>query len=833
MQELRYAFRKLRREPGFAAVAVLTLALGIGAATAAFSAVDAVLLRPPPYTEPDRLVLLWHRSGATGSGRLRISAPDVAEFREQSTLFRDFAFVASPRDALLGAPAASPGPAPVHARLGRVSPNLFSVLGVTAAVGRMFRPGESVLPPEALADSAPPPPPGVVVLSHRLWRQRFGADPEVVGRTVRVDGAAMRVVGVLESDFELLLPGEAGVPPAADAWTPLRFPLSRFRRAERLRDQDSDNTGAVIGRLRRGVTLARAREEMARVAAGQRREVAFYDAAEMGIAVVPMLGDAVARARPALLALGGAVVLVLLIACMNVSNLLLARAAGREGELAIRRALGAGRGRLARQLLTEAGVLGALGAAAGLAVAYWCVELFDVVAPAGVPRLESAAVDAPVLAFALGTAVAATLLAGGLPSLLAARFARRGALRVRNARARRPSLRRALVVSQVALCLSLLAGTGLLFRSFAGLQRVDPGFRPEGLLTFRATLPPGSVGGPAARAELMDRLLARVRAVPGVRSAGLVGGLPLGGGVWTQPYGVGERPLAGGGTGDEANFRVITSDYFRAMGTRLLAGRSFTAEENLVEARRVVIVDATLARSIAAGGDAVGRELVFPLDGDPVRAEVVGVVEPVRHADLRHPGRETLYVPYRQEASRDVTVAVRVLEGGEGAMLAVIRRAAGEFAAAGAFPVYDFRPMSAYVERTLAPDRFALSAFAALGLSALFLAALGLYGLLAEGVARRTREIGVRKALGASDRGITRRFLRQGLLLVAVGLASGWVLSLAMARVTSGLLYGVSPADPLTHLTCAAVLSAAGAAACLVPAIRASRVDPAVALRVE
>ncbi len=834
IQDLRGALRQLRRSPGFAAAVVLTLALGIGANTAAFSAVHAVLLRPPPYADPDRLVLLWHRADATGSNRLRISASDVAQYRERSRSFDGFAFVASPRDALLGlerAVASRRNP-PSHVRLGRVSPNLFSVLGAKTAVGRTFLPGESVLPSAALEDSAPPPPPGVVVLSHGLWRERFGADPNVVGRAVRIDGTPMRVVGVLRPDFELLLPHEAGIPPEADAWTPLRVPLARFRRVERLRDQDSDNTGAVIGRLRPGITLGRARAEMTRIAAGQREEVAFYRDAEIGIDVVPMQEDAVARARPALLALTVAVTFVLLIACLNVANLLLARATGREGELAVRHALGADRGRLARQLLTEAGVLGALGAGAGLLLATWALGLLPALAPAGVPRLEGVALDGAVFAFTLGVALAATLLAGGFPALLASRRAGRAALRARDPGAARPVLRRALVVSQVALCLALLTGTGLLLRSFAGLQRVDPGFRSEGLITFRVTLPPGSVGGPAERAELLDRLLERVRGVPGVEHAGLVGGLPLAGEVWTQPYGIGGRPPDVWG-GDEADFRVITSDYFRAMGTRLLAGRFFTEEEDVVEEGRVVIVDRSLAERIAPDGSAVGRRLSFPLDGDPVSAEVVGVVEPVRHATLRRTGRETLYVPYRQEASRDVTVAVRTSASRERTQLASVRNAAEEVAAGEGLPIFHVRPMAAYVARALAPNRFALVTFTLLGIVALLLAVVGLYGVIAEAVASRTREIGVRMALGAAAGDVRRHFLARGLGLVAAGVGGGLLLALASARVLTGLLFDVSPTDPATYLAVAALLAATATAATWIPAHRASRLDPATALREE
>jgi putative ABC transport system permease protein len=828
-RDLRFAARALRKSPGFTLVAVFTLAIGIGASSAIFSVVDAVLLESPSYRDPDRLVVLWHRMLGLGSERTQISGPDVVEFEEAAESFQGFAFTNGAVDIVLEDQGAGE-----HARVGLVTPNFFSILGVDPIAGRTFLPDEALIPPDAIQDSAFTPPPSTLVLSHGLWQQRFGGDPNAVGRSVRLSGVPMTIVGVLPADFELLLPPGVGLDRDADAWTPLRIPLASFRRAEGLRDQDSDNTGAVIGRLVPGVTLEQATAEMETIAARQRNDVSYYRNADMRIQLAPIQDDAVRHARPALLALLGAVGFVLLIACLNIANLLLARGAKRHMEMALRSTLGASRSRLLRQVLTEGALLAALGATFGILVAVWGVDLLLALGPEDLPSVGEVGVDATLLGFTLVCSATAAVLFGAVPGWALAWRTNAESLKEAGPRGgggRRARLRKGLVVTEIALSLALLAGAGLMLRSFAHLQRVDPGFEPAGLLTFQVTLPGASIGGPGARATFMSRLEERVRRLPGVQSVGLVGGLPLSDMVFTQPYGL-EGSSEADWSRNEANFRVVSAEYFETMGTRLLSGRSFTPAENVIEDERVVIVDVELARRVSADGNAVGRQIGVPLDGDPVWATIVGVVENVRYQDLRRPGRETIYAPYRQEASRTVTMAVRS-DRESGGLVRAIRGGVGELETDTPIPLYGFRSMEEYVGRALAPTRFALTLLSLFAGLALVLAAVGLFGVISYAVSHQTREFGVRMALGASAAQVLRQVLLGGLGLASFGVALGIVLAMATSRVLSTLLFGVTQTDALTYAVVALVLISIAAVACWIPARRAATVEPAVALRHE
>jgi putative ABC transport system permease protein len=828
-RDLRFAARALCKSPGFTLVAVFTLAIGIGSSSAIFSVVDAVLIETPPYRDPDRLVLLWHRMLGLGTERARISGPDVVEFESAAASFEGFAFTNGTVDLVLEDQGAEE-----HARVGLVTPDFFSVLGVDPVAGRTFLPDEALLSPGALQDTAFTPPPSALVLSHALWQRRFGGDPGAIGRVIRLSGAPMTVVGVLPPEFELLLPPGVGLAREADAWTPLRVPLASFRRAEGLRDQDSDNTGAVIGRLAPGVTLERARAEMEAIAARQRGEVPYYRNADMRIQLAPIQDDAVRHARPALLALLGAVGFVLLIACLNIANLLLARGTKRQAEMALRSTLGASRARLVRQVLTEGGLLATLGAICGILIAIWGVDLLLAIGPRDLPGVGEVGVNGAVLAFTLASTAAAAVLFSVAPAWALAWRTKAETLKEAGPRGgggRRGRLRRGFVVTEIALSIALLVGAGLMFRSFARLQRVDLGFEPAGLLTFQVTLPGASIGGPGARAAFMSRLEGGVRRVPGVRSVGLVGGLPLSGVVFTQPYGL-EGSSEAGWSRNEANFRVVTAEYFQAMGTRLLSGRLFTAAENVIEDERVVIVDAKLARRVSPEGSAVGRRIGVPLDGDPVWATIVGVVEDVPFQDLRRAGRETIYAPYRQEASRTVTMAVRV-DGAPAGLIPAIRRAASELETDTPIPLHGFRSMEEYVGHALAPTRFALALLSLFAGLALVLAIVGLFGVISYAVSQNTREFGVRMALGANAKQVLRQVLFGGLALAGLGGALGLLLALATSRALSTLLFGVTGTDALTYAVVVLVLVGVAGLACWVPARRAASLEPAVALRHE
>jgi predicted permease len=829
LHDLRNAFRQLAKHRGFATVVVATLALGIGANTAIFSVVNGVLLRPLPYERPDQLTFLWHRAIHTGAEKMRISAPDVVQFREQSRLFQDFAFTNGVADVSL-----ADGREVEHARVGLVTHNFFGVLGVRPLHGRDFLPGEAIVSSARQDDSTAQIPPSVVILGHREWIARFGGDLAVLGRDIELNGARSTVIGVLPADFELHLPPDAGIPTNIDAWTPIRRELAEFRRTDgRLEDQDSDNTGAVIARLGPGVPLEQAQAEMNLIALQQRAAYAGYEQAGIHIDVVPMHVDVVAHVRPVLFTLLGAVGFVLLIACINVASLLLARAGTRRREMALRSALGAGHGRLMRQILTESALLAAMGGILGLLAALWGTELLLRLRPGTVTYVDAVGLDWRVLTFTGAATMLAALLSGIVPALDASHLGSIHALRGHGASAEASGhlrLRRILVVSEVALSIVLLAGAGLMLRSFVRLQDVRPGFEPHGVLTFRVSMAgiPG-YDGPAARAQFLRRMTEQLREVPGVEAAGAVGALPLSGETWTQPYGVEGQP-ATDWPRNQANFRMITSGYFSAIGTRLLSGRFFTAEEDVVEAHRVVIVDEKLAQRLAPDGRAVGITLGFPLDGAPVWAKVVGVVEHVRHETLSRDSRETIYVPYRQEASRDVAIVVRGSAVPE-TMTDPVSRAIASLDPR--LPVFGFRPMDRYVVDALAPTQFVLVLIGVFAGIAVMLAAVGLYGVLSHWVSQRTAEIGVRMALGANQIDILRRVVGSGMTLAGLGTVAGLGLSFVASRVLSGLLFGVTPTDVVTHLGIVLVLATVALIACVIPARRAARVDPVVALRAE
>jgi putative ABC transport system permease protein len=828
LADLRFALRQLAKRPGFTATAVLTLGLGIGATTSVFSVVEAVLLRALPYASPERLVLVWQRIAASAGERMRVPAPDVVDYRERAQSFTDFAFMNRVLDVALG----SEGNAE-HARVGVVTGNLFSVLGVNAELGRVFTAGEGVLPPNAFDDTTFSAPPRMLLLGHRFWSSRFGGDSSVVGRTVQVNNQPMIVVGVLPARFELLTPPHAGITANVDAWMPLRTDLRFFQRDEgEWRDQDSDNTGMVIGRLRAGATLDRARAEMDAVAAGQRAEIPFYREAGMRLDVVPMHADVVGHARLGLLVLFGIVGTVLLVACLNVANLLLTQATGRRREMALRAALGASRRQLARQTFVESGLLAVGGVALGLLLANWGIDLLLVMAPRGIPGLDAVTINGTVLLFAVLISLVAVGIFATTPALKLASSEATESLRGHGSATggrQQAKLRRGLVVSQVALSLVLLIASGLLLQSFMRLQRVRPGFEPAGVLTFNVSLPSRGDFGPGPRAELMRTALDRIEALPGVQGAGLIGGLPLGDVVWAQPFGLPGQSFDEWG-GNEANFRVITSDYFRAMGTRLLAGRAFTSEEDVVEDERVVIVDEALARRVDAGGKAVGSIIGFPLDGRPTWARIVGVVQNVRHEALTGDARPTLYVPYRQEASLTVAIAVRT--GGEPLQLVPQITAAFDEVSAGLpIPVYGFRGLARYVEDALAPARFTATAVGVFAGLALALALVGLYGLMSYGVSQRAREIGVRMAVGARPGRVLSEIIGSGLRLVVIGLGIGLGLAAVTMQGISRLLFEVPAFHPVSYLGIAVLLLTIAGLACYVPARRAARIDPMEVLR--
>ena len=830
-QDLRFGARTFVKSPILTAAAILTLALGLGAITAVYTVVSAVLFSPLPYDEPDELVLLWHRMVNADSRKARISAPDVVDYQEQSRLFEGFAFLGRTLDSSL----VDRGEA-VHVKLSETSTNIFSVLGVPPFLGRSFEPGEGVIPAEILEaddDADVEIPPGSAILSYGLWQHQFGKDPSILGQSVELDGLTYVIIGVMPEGFELLLPPDAGIATDADLWASLRFELDGLQRDEgRSRDQDSDNTGAIIARLKPGVSRAQAQTEMNAIATRQREEIPYYRDAGMQIDVYAMHQDLTRHARPALLALLGAVGIMLLIACLNVASLLLARASQRQRELALRTALGATRFRLVRQVLTESTLLALFGCGLGLLLARVGTDLLLALSPPDLPRLQDVGIDGQVLAFTLAVTVLTTLLVGTVPALSSSLGKSSEVLKqgLRSSPPGRTRVRSSLVIAEIALSLVLLVGSGLMLRSFLLLQRVAPGFDSGGTLTFNMTLRGQErFRGPADRARFIHELEAELSAVPGVEAIGATGLLPLSGGTWTQPYsfrGQDEEARAK----NEANFRMITSGYFSAMGTRLLAGRFFTEEEDLFENERVVIIDEKLAARRESDDSPIGGMLGFPLDGSWTWARVVGVVEHTRHETLRQDSRETLYVPYRQEASRQVTVAIKGSQNPV-TLIEPVRQSAR--ALEPQLLVYQFRTMESYVSDSMAATRFALALIAVFAAVALILASVGLYGLISYLVQQRRREMGIRLALGARPGDLIGSILRRGAVLVAIGLVVGFVVSLAATRALSSLLYGVPSTDLVTYAIVSAILAAVALLACYLPGRRASRIKPMDILKAE
>jgi len=802
--------------------------------------VDRVLLTPPPFDAPENLVLIWNVEDRDGA-RMRVAAPDVQAFRERSRSLESVAFMNRVTD---GAIEANDGSA-AHVRLAAVTENFFEVLGVEPTLGRAFSTAEAggfaTSPEEAATaamavesrDAAGPTP---VVLANGFWRSVYGGDPAIVGSVVRLNGRAATVVAVMGPRFRVDVRPDAGVATDVDAWVPFALPLASLQRTDgRLLDQDSDNTGVAIGRLRGGASFEVAEAEMGSIGDRLRDEM-DAPATGIGIELRRMHDDATAHLRPLLATLLGAATVLLLVACLNVSTLVLARGLARREELVVRSALGAGTSRIARAVLTENALLFFLGMVGATCVAWIGSALLGQALTTKIPivgswgvvsmRVMVASILTGLLFLTLGCAPAMTAVLHGAV-LRGAGW--NGAAVAMGSRASTRS-RNLLVIGQVALSSVLVLGSASLMRHAAELRQIRPGFDPEGALTFNLSLrAPDRYRGPADRARLMREIETTLAEVPRVRAVGLVGALPLGGRRWTQPYGL-PGQAEHEWQSNRADFRVATAGYFYALGVELHEGRTFTLDEDLEEERRVVVVDERLAQRIAPGGSAVGAVIGIPLDGAAVQAQIVGVVGHVRHDDLTTDGREAIYVPYRQEASRDVSFVVRT-EGDPTALAAPVRAAIHRID--DQIPVYDVRPLQAYLEEAIAPTLLALALVVAFAGLTLLAAAVGLYGVVAYEVGRRTKDIGLRMAVGASAREVRRSVLATGLRLGVLGTAAGAVLSLLAVGFVRPTLLGVDVTSPGTWAATALVTLSGALAAAWVPARRASLLDPREALRVD
>ncbi|HEY2798037.1 MAG TPA: ABC transporter permease [Thermoanaerobaculia bacterium] len=802
LQDFRYAVRSLSRSPGFSIAVVATLALGIGANTAVYSLVRGVLFRALPFPAPERLVAVSESYPAKGYPLMVASPPNYLDWKAQS---KSFAVMGAYNTADL---ALSEGREPERLRGTTVTAGFFEALGVAPASGRVFAPGEFSTSNDHVA-----------VLSHGVWRRRFGSDPALVGKTIRLEGEPYLVVGVMPANFRF---PEAG----PDAWVPLTFP-------ENVATQRGAHYLDVVARLAPGTTREQASAEMHAIAGTLERQ--YHDTNEGHSAVVTPLREMLVRSvRPALLTLLGAVAFVTLIACANVANLMLIRASHRGAELAIRTALGAGRWRIARQLLTETFVLAACGAGLGIFLAEIAVEAIVRWSPGDIPRLAEVGVDGGVLAFTAIWTVAAVILCGLAP--VAGVFARApmAALKVAGADSgAQPGparLRRLLVVGELGLALLLLVGAGLLVRSLARLAAVDPGFSADRVLRFDLSLPSARYPDDERIGDLTDRVLGAVRALPGVQSAGATFGLPLTDFRFSSSFRVEGRPEDPAHEAS-AQLRIASRDYFQTVRLPLLAGRSFMPQD-VRGAPVVILASQAAAAKFFPAGDAIGQRLRFGArpGNKRIQGEIIGIVGDVHDEGLANGNTPEFYASLDQSPVGFFTVVLRTTQE-PGTLAAAVRGAIQTIDPE--LPVTQLEPMAEVVSRSIAGPRFTMSLLLVFAATALLLSAVGIYGVTAYAVSQRTRELGIRMALGADGRSVRGLVLRDGLRLAGAGLGLGLIAAFALTRLLRGLLYEVPPTDLVTHAGVALILLGVVLAACWIPARRAARLDPWRALRAE
>jgi putative ABC transport system permease protein len=827
LRDLKYALRAFARRPLFTGVILLTLALGIGSNVAIFSVANAVLFRPLPFKNPGELAFVWTRLPKTNVKRSLVSGPDFKDYQTDATRFKGFAGAIALPGTITGE-----GP-PERITNAYVTWNLLQLLGVRPVLGRTHV-AEDAFPidPKQFGNPDPKLPPNKVVLSYGLWQRRFGGDSSVIGKTIRLDGWGSLVIGVLPRDFRIYLPPDAGMPTNIDAWGVLPSNIGDFER------QAAWLT--VVTRLKDGVTLAEAQEDMDRLAARLRETYQFHKTQNLQIVVAGMHHDVVEHVRPALVALLGAVGFVLLIACANIANLLLVRASERGREIAVRAALGSGRGRIVAQMLTESLVLAAAGTVLGLGLAWQGIRVIKALSPANLPRIESVSLDGHAFAFAAAVAVVAAILFGLAPALRAVRGNLADGLRDRGTDtggARGNKLRTVLVVSEVTLSLVLLIGAGLMVRSFAAIQRVNPGFDAKNVVTFNAPIPFLKYLTSQLRATFINQLGDRLAAIPGVQSVGGVTPLPLAGG---EQYSVGSYGRVGEADDayrtNKADYKAVLPGYFEAMRIALVSGRTFLRSDNEEQALDVAIVDAKFAARVFGRENPLGasilvdhfNEKTFSFERLPVT--IVGVVANVRSTSLAAEGRETIYVPYVFQAFLPMTFVVRTTADPAG----LLSRIRTEVSALDRdVPVADLSTLASWVTEAMSQTRFLLALSSTFAGLALVLAAIGLYGVVSFSARQRTREIGVRVALGASDRDVRRLIVGQGMFVAAIGIVLGLGASVALTRVVSSYLVGVSATDPVTFAGVPLVLLGVSALASYLPARRATAIDPVRALREE
>ena len=795
-QDLRYGFRSLRKKPGFTATAVIALALGIGANTAIFSVINTVLLRSLGYRDPGSIVMVWERSLRGGRAQNSVSPANFLDWKKQSS---SFAQIAASWDTRLNL---TSGGEPEEIQIQKVSADFFPVLGVQPELGRAF----------VRAEETPGTEP-VVILGHDLWQRRFAGNRAIIGQTVTMSGRNCTVIGVMPAGFYFLNT-------QIKAWVPLQLdPTTEWRKSGRFLRS--------VARLKPGVTLQQAQAELDGI--GKQLEIAYPDYNKgWGVNLVPMHEQIVGDIRPVLLVLLAAVAFVLLIACANVANLLLSRAASRRKELALRAALGADRMRLIRQMLTESMVLAMMGGGFGVLLAYWGIQLLVAFAPGNIPRLQEITIDPRVLAFTFGISLLTGLVFGLVPALQSSRPDLNDALKegARGSSSGNRVVRNLFVVAEMALALVLLIGAGLMLRSFSQLHQVKTGFETENVLTMRVQLPNAKYGQPQQRADFFKRAEERLAALPGVKSVGAISYLPLTGLASSTSFNLATKPLPPSESpGTEV--RPITPGYFTAMGIPLLKGRAFDERDGATS--RVLIINETLARKFFPGQDPIGQQLIVSWEPQ-VADEIIGIVGDIKETALEQEPNPAVYWPYPREPYPFMNFVIR----------AAIDPATLSAAAAREIhaldpdqPVADVRTLDQVVAKSIARPRFNALLLAIFAGVALVLASVGIYGVMNYSATQRTQEIGIRMALGAKPGDILRLVVGHGMKLTAAGIVIGVIASLALTRVMSNLLFGVTATDLPTFVGVSAVLTAVALLANYIPARRATRVSPVVALRYE
>ncbi len=802
-QDVRCGLRMLRKNAGFAVVAILTLALGIGANTAIFSVIHAVLLNPLPYDSPERIVLVLESNPTRGFGQFAVSPPNYVDWKKDSTVFEQMASVSRGDFNYTG------GAEPERLGGARVAASFFSVLGAKPAIGRTFLPEDDVVGKAS-----------VVVLSYGLWTRHFGSDPQVVGKSLTLDGQSYRVIGVMQNGFQF--------PRGADLWLPSEF------------DERALSPGArgahylrVMARLKSGVGIERANAEMA--ALSKRLEQQYPRTNTGWTSRVMSLNEAtVGNVRPTLLVLFGAVGFLLLIACANVANLLLARATARQREIAIRFSLGASRMRIARQLLTESILLSGIASGIGLLLAEWAIRALRTLPPSNLPRAASIGLDLPVLGFVAGVAVLTGLLFGFAPALQITRGAPAETLKEggRTASAGRQGVRSALVVLETTLALVLLVGSGLLLKSFLRLQTVDPGFQYKSIVTADISLPRSKYSTDVQEIQFFDQLLERIQSMHGVKEVAAASGNPMEGSNLSFSFATKDLQALSPADQPSAGYYVVSANYFHTLGIPLLVGRYFTKEDS-IGSPRVAIISQAVARRFFHDKNPIGQTInigVGPPSGGPVWREIIGVVGDVKDDGLGEAATMTVYEPYTQIAWSEMSLFLRA-DGDLSQIAGTIRRQV--ILVDKDQPVADISTGDQLIAEAVAQPQLRtllLGLFAGL---ALVLASLGIYGVMSNTVAQRTHEIGVRMALGAGQNSVLRLVLSNGMRLTLLGIALGTAGAFGLTRLMKGFLFHVTPTDPATFVEVAVFLFLVALLASYIPARRATRVDPVVALRYE